>query len=452
MKKSDLTLNPLLINQYLPHNFLAEKIVLSSLLNSSEALDLTLNHLTIETFYFKNHQEIYKAIIDMSKKNISIDILTLTTFLKDNGVLDKIGGLKVLSEFLNQLPNIQYLKEYIKLIQDKFLRRTLIQLGYRIINSCYITSIPLENILNDLETEVLNITTRNQTQNFLSSTQLFTNILFELKQKSIQPILPGLSSGFYDLDSITQGFQKSDLIIIAGRPSIGKTAFCLNITINIIKKYNLPILFFSLEMSKEQLIYRLLSSESGISNLRLRSGNISKEDWLTLNNIITTFSSLPLFIDDSANLSTTNIRKKVKKIIFEQAQIGLIVIDYLQLMQNSTHSITNRTQELGLITRSLKILAREFKIPIITLSQLSRNVENRINKRPILADLRESGSIEQDADLVLMLYRDNYYNFVPTEFQTAELIIAKHRNGPTGTIKLQFQEKLAKFIEINSSN
>nr|YP_009028884.1 replication helicase subunit [Coscinodiscus radiatus]AGH28428.1 replication helicase subunit [Coscinodiscus radiatus] len=452
MKKSDLTINPLLINQYLPHNFLAEKIVLSSLLNSSEALDLTLNHLTIETFYFKNHQEIYKAIINMSKKNISIDILTLTTFLKDNGILEKIGGLKVLSEFLNQLPNIQYLKEYIKLIQDKFLRRTLIQLGYKIINSCYITTIPLENILNDLETEVLNLTIGNQTKNFFSSTQLFTNILFELKQKSLQPILPGLSSGFYDLDSITQGFQKSDLIIIAGRPSIGKTAFCLNITINIIKKYNLPILFFSLEMSKEQLIYRLLSSESGISNLRLRSGNILKQDWLTLNNIITSFSSLPLFIDDTANLSVTNIRKKIKKIIFEQAQIGLIVIDYLQLMQNSTHSIENRVQELGLITRSLKIIAREFKIPIITLSQLSRNVENRINKRPILADLRESGSIEQDADLVLMLYRDNYYNFVSTEFQTAELIIAKHRNGPTGTIKLKFQEKLTKFLDMDNSN
>jgi replicative DNA helicase len=452
MKKSDLTINPLLINQYLPHNFLAEKIVLSSLLNSSEALDLTLNHLTIETFYFKNHQEIYKSIIDMSKKNISIDILTLTTFLKDNGVLDKIGGLKVLSEFLNQLPNIQYLKEYIKLIQDKFLRRTLIQLGYKIINSCYITTIPLENILNDLETEVLNLTIGNQTQNFSSSTQLFTKILFELKQKSLRPILPGLSSGFYDLDSITQGFQKSDLIIIAGRPSIGKTAFCLNITINIIKKYNLPILFFSLEMSKEQLIYRLLSSESGISNLRLRSGNILKQDWLTLNNIITNLSSLPLFIDDTANLSVTKIRKKIKKIIFEQAQIGLIVIDYLQLMQNSTYSIENRVQELGLITRSLKIIAREFKIPIITLSQLSRNVENRINKRPILADLRESGSIEQDADLVLMLYRDNYYNFVSTEFQTAELIIAKHRNGPTGTVKLKFQEKLTKFLEMDSSN
>ena len=446
MKRPNLT-----INKYLPHNFLAEKIILSSLLNSSEALNLTLNHLTIETFYFKNHQEIYKAIVNMSKKNISIDIITLTTFLKDNGILEEIGGLKVLSEFLNQVPNIQYLKEYIKLIQDKFLRRTLIKLGYRIVNSCYITNLPLENILYDLETEVLNLTIGNQAQNLFSSTQLFTNILVELKQKSLQPVLPGLSSGFYDLDAITQGFQKSDLIIIAGRPSIGKTAFCLNITINIIKKYNTPILFFSLEMSKEQLIYRLLSSESGISNLRLRSGNILKNDWLILNKIITTFSSLPLFIDDTANLSIMDIRKKIKKIIFEQMQLGLIVIDYLQLMQNSKSQIGNRVQELSLITRSLKVIAREFNIPIVTLSQLSRNVETRINKRPILADLRESGSIEQDADLVLMLYRDNYYNLNQnnkTESQNAELIIAKHRNGPTGTIKLEFEEKSTKFSDI----
>ena len=448
MQVFDKSLNKLIINEYLPHNFLAEKIILSTLLNSSEALELTLNHLSIESFYFKNHQEIYKTIINMSKKNIPIDIITLTTFLKDNGILDKIGGLKILSEFLNQLPNIQYLREYIKLMQDKFLRRVLIQLGYKIINSCYITSIPLENILNDLETEILNLTLGTQTQNLFSSTELFTNILIELKQKSLNPILPGLSSGFYDLDSITQGFQKSDLIIIAGRPSIGKTAFCLSMTINIIKKYNIPILFFSLEMSKEELIYRILSSESGISNLRLRSGNILKKEWLILNKIITDFSSLPLFIDDTANLSITSIRNKIKKIIFEQTQIGLIIIDYLQLMQNSQSQMGNRVQELALITRSLKVLAREFKIPIIILSQLNRNVENRINKRPILADLRESGSIEQDADLVLMLYRDNYYNLQSTERQIAEVIITKHRNGPTGTIKLSFEEKSTKFFEV----
>jgi len=403
-----------------------------------------LNNLATETFYFKNHQEIYKAIIVMHKKKIPIDLITLTTFLKDNGILDEIGGVKVLSELINQIPNLLYLKDYIRLIQDKFLRRSLIHLGYKAINSSYITNIPLEYLLNDLETEVLNLTSRIQSQNLLSSADLFTKVLINLKQKCLQPLLPGLSSGFYDLDSIIQGFQNSDLIIIAGRPSMGKTAFCLKIAVNIVKNYRLPILFFSLEMSKEQLIYRLLASEAEVNNLRLRSGNISKNDWVILNKIIRKLSSLPFFIDDTPNLSISDIRQKMKKIIFEQTQVGLIVIDYLQLMQNSKFQMDNRVQELSKITRSLKLIAREFNVPIIALSQLSRNVESRINKRPILSDLRESGSIEQDADLVLMLYRDSYYNSTNLESNVAELIIAKHRNGPIGTIKPNSNTKLPK--------
>ena len=266
----------------------------------------------------------------------------------------------------------------------------------------------------------------------------------------MQPILPGLSSGFYDLDSIIQGFQNSDLIIIAGRPSMGKTALCLKVAVNIIKIYKLPILFFSLEMSKEQLIYRLLASEAEINHLRLRSGDISKEDWLILNKIIRKLSALPFFIDDTPNLSISDIRQKIKKIIFEQTQVGLIIIDYLQLMQNPNIQMDNRVQELSNITRSLKLMAREFNVPIIALSQLSRTVESRINKRPILSDLRESGSIEQDADLVLMLYRDSYYNSNNLDSKSAEVIIAKHRNGPIGTIKLEFEAQYTKFSEYNS--
>ena len=438
------------INTYLPHNFLAEKIVLSSLLNSKEALNLSLNNLATETFYFKNHQEIYRTITLMHKKKIPVDIITLTTFLKDNGLLNEIGGVKVLSELINQIPNLLYLKDYIRLIQDKFLRRSLIHLGYKAINSSYITNIPLEYLLNDFETEVLNLTSRIQSQNLLSSADLFTKILLNLKQKCLQPILPGLSSGFYDLDSIIQGFQNSDLIIIAGRPSMGKTALCLKVAVNIIKIYKLPILFFSLEMSKEQLIYRLLASEAEVNHLRLRSGDISKEDWLILNKIIRKLSALPFFIDDTPNLSISDIRQKIKKIIFEQTEVGLVIIDYLQLMQNSNSQTDNRVQEISNITRSLKLMAREFNVPIIALSQLSRTVESRINKRPILSDLRESGSIEQDADLVLMLYRDSYYNSNNLESKSAEVIVAKHRNGPIGTIKLEFDAQYTKFSEYTS--
>lgn len=448
------SINRLKIKKYLPHNFLAEKIILSSLLLNSEAVEFILRYVTVETFYFKNHQEIYKAIIFLYSKKSPIDIITLTSFLQDHGLLEKIGGLTILTELVNQIPNLIYLEEYIKLLQDKFLRRTLIRLGYKIINSSYITNVPLENLLNELEIQLFNLTNERENSTISSSAELLSKVFLELKQKSIKSTFPGLESGFKDLDLITQGFQKSDLIIVAGRPAMGKTAFCLNITSYVIKHYQLPVIFFSLEMSKEQLIYRLLANETEISNINLRAGNITKEDWIKLSIAIKKLSSLPIFLDDTPNISIQNIRSKIKKILFEQTKIGLIVIDYLQLMQLSKFKGENRVQELSQITRMLKTIAREFTIPVVALSQLSRNVENRINKRPLLSDLRESGSIEQDADLVLMLYRDNYYynkknnsDTKSKKFDIAELIIAKHRNGPIGTIYLNFNARYTKFFD-----
>lgn len=450
MSNSHENTGHLTIEKYLPHNYVAEKIILSSLLISSEALEVVFRNVKVETFYFQNHQELYQIIIEMYTNQIPIDIITLNTFLQDNGKLEKIGGIKVLIDLINHVPNLIYLEQYINLVHDKFLRRSIIKLGYEIINSAYVTNIPLETILNDLEFQVFNLTNEIKTQKISSSAELLSNIFLDLKQKSINPTLSGISSGFYDLDSFTQGFQKSDLIVIAGRPSMGKTALALNISLNIIKNLNLPVLFFSLEMSKEQLTYRLLIHETNINGSRLKTGNLYKDDWANLNTIIQKLSILPLFIDDTSNPSIQDIKSKIKKIIFEQTQIGLIVIDYLQLMQNSKFSISNRTQELSQITRSLKNVAREFKVPIIALSQLSRNVESRTNKRPILSDLRESGSIEQDADLVLMLYRDSYYNSNNLDSKSAEVIIAKHRNGPIGTIKLEFEAQYTKFSEYNS--
>ena len=441
----------ILINKYLPHNFLAEKIILSCLLINSEAIERTMRTLPIEAFYFQNHQELYKAIIFMSKNKIPIDILTLITFLQDNGLLEKVGGIKVLIELISQIPNLVYLEEYLQLVKDKFLRRALIKLGYEAVNSGYITNIPLENILNDFENKFLNLTNETKTQKLFSSAELLNDIFFELKEKSLNPKLFGLPSGFYDLDSLTQGFQNSDLIIIAGRPSIGKTAFGLNIAINIIKNTKLPVLFFSLEMSKEQIMYRLLSMETNITQIQLRSGKLNQNDWLKLNKIFKILSKLPFFINDTSSVSIQDLRSKIKTVIFEQNQIGVIIIDYLQLIQNSNVNIENRVQELSKITRSLKAIAREFDVPIIALSQLSRNVENRVDKKPILSDLRESGSIEQDADLVLMLYKNQYTDlnqFDENSFQSVELIIAKHRNGPIGSVKLQFDEKRTKFMNV----
>ena len=448
MENFDRTTGLLTVDKYLPHNFLAEKIILSSLLINLDAIEVVLRSVKIETFYFKNHQELYRTILEMYKKKIPIDIITLNSFLQDKGMLEKIGGTKVLIELINYMPNLLYLEEYISLINDKFLRRSLIKVGYKIINSAYVTNLPLENILNSLELEIFNLTNEVKTQKIYTNAELLSNVFSELKQKSLNPSLAGLISGFYELDSFTQGFQKSDLIIIAGRPSMGKTALALNIGSNIIKNLSLPVLFFSLEMSKEQLIYRLITTETSISNMRLKTGNLYKEDWLKLNEIIKNFSSLPFFIDDTPDPTIQDIRMKIKKVIFEQNQIGLIIIDYLQLMQNSKFKAENRSQELSQITRSLKNLAREFQVPIIALSQLSRSVENRTNKKPILSDLRESGSIEQDADVVLMLYRENYYSSNAfNNNNDVQLIIAKQRNGPTGTVNLQFDPKLMRFSD-----
>jgi len=436
-------------NTPLPHNFMAEKIILSCLLINYEAIEITIKTVRVETFYFINHQEIYKAILELYRKKLPINVFSVNDFLKETGCLNKIGGTKVLLELLNQIPNLVYLEEYIQLIQDKYLRRSLINLGYEAINSAYITNIPLEKILNDFEKKSFQLTNELIEEKKLTTAELFSNIFLELKEKALKPELPGLASGFCDLDSLTQGFQKSDLIILAGRPSMGKTAFVLNIAENVLKKYKIPILFFSLEMSKEQLIYRLLSNETGISQTRLKIGNLYKEDWHELRKSIQNYSRLPFFIDDKANLTTQDIRSKLKQILFEQNKVGLIIIDYLQLLINSKLKTENRVQELSQITRSLKNLAKEFQIPIITLSQLSRNVENRINKRPVLSDLRESGSIEQDADLVLMLYRENYYNSISEKNEKitpAELIIAKHRNGPLGMVELSFQNDPTKFL------
>ena len=444
MKESDF-------KNYLPHNFLAEKMVLSCMLINSDAIEIIIKNLTMDAFYFKNHQELFKAILFMYQKKQSIDIITVTTFLQENGLINKIGGIKVLIEIINQIPNLIYLDEYIKLIKDKFLRRSLIKLGYKVINSSYITNLPLEKILNEFEQQLFSLTNEFKPVKLVSSADLTYSIFLELKQRVTKPSLPGLMTGFYSLDSFTQGFQNSDLIIIAGRPSIGKTAFSLTLSLNIIKYSKLPVVIFSLEMSKEQIMYRLLSMETNISQLSLKSGKLYKTDWIKLNKIIKILSNLPLFVDDSSNLSVQEIRSKIKTIVLQYKKMGLVIIDYLQLMQGPILKNGTRAQELSQITQSLKTIAREFNLPIIALSQLSRNVENRNDKKPILSDLRESGSIEQDADLVLMLYQNDRSEFnrnSMSSIRLIDLVIAKQRNGPTGNLQLKFDKKRTKYFNI----
>jgi replicative DNA helicase len=445
MEISNSYTNRFFPKDYLPHNFLAEKIILSSLLLDSDVIESVCRILKVEAFYFKNHQEIYNTIIFMYEKEHIIDIFTLTSFIQDNGLLQKIGGLQVILELGQQIPTLIYLEEYIRLINDKFLRRSLIKLGYEIINSAYLTNQSSEKILQDFEMKLFSIIDQTSEQEVYTSTQLLNNIFCDLKKKFLTPTLPGLSSGFSDLDNLTQGFQRSDLIIIAGRPSMGKTALSLNITLNIVKQSRLPVLFFTLEMSKEQIMYRLLAIESNISQTKLKNGKFFQNDWLKLNKIIKILSKLPIFINDSSNLSIQEIHSIVKKVYFEHKEIGIIIIDYLQLIQTTNTITTNRAQELSQITKMLKSLAREFNIPVIALSQLSRNIEARTDQRPILSDLRESGSIEQDADLVLMLFRNKSIILNESTSKLTDLIISKQRNGPTGAVQLSFDEQQTSF-------
>jgi replicative DNA helicase len=457
MNNFDKNKNKILMEDSLPHNFLAEKMILSCILSNSETIQLIRQNLVIDAFYFKNHQEFYKALIKMNDTKIDIDIVTVTAFLQDNGLLHKVGGIKVLLDLGTQVPTFYYLNEYLRIVKEKYLKRCLIRFGYKIIDSGYITNQPLETTLIKIEKELFDLTNEIRVKKTVNTAEVLNDLFSELKEKFLNPQLPGLASGFTELDNLTQGFQKSDLIIIAGRPSMGKTALSLNIALNCIKISRLPVLFCSLEMSKEQILYRLLSSETGINQMKLRSGKLTQNDWIKVNKMMRIIAKLPFFIDDTSNLSIQEIRSKIKTIVLEQTQLGLVVIDYLQLMQSLDFKQGNRVQELSQITRYLKGLAREFNVPIIALSQLSRNVDNRVDKRPILSDLRESGSIEQDADVVLMLYRSKstyhtgyQYSNQSNSSLLTELILAKQRNGPIGTVTLNFNESQIKFFELEN--
>ena len=434
----------------LSYNFLAEKIVLKLIILNPEVIEFTFKILPIEAFYFKNHQEIYKTLLFMYKNNINIDILSLTIFLQENNFITKAGGIQILLELISSPPNLIYFEDYISLVRDKFLRRSVIKIGYKIVNTGYITNMPLEQILDNFKTELDNLTNTLYSKKTSTSIEILTQIFYKLKKNSINPSLPGLTSGFINLDVLTQGFQKSDLIIIAGRPSVGKTALTLNIGFNILKLTKLPVLFFSLEMSKEQIMYRVLASESNLDQNQLKNGDLSENDWSKITKTFKLISKLPFFLDDNSNLSIQEIKSKIKTLHFQQTNIGIIIIDYLQLIKDLELKSMNRVQELTKITRDLKSLAREFNIPIIVLSQLNRNVDTRIDKKPLLSDLRESGSIEQDADLIIMLTHSEINNINQLQNSNLiKLIIAKQRNGPTGTVNLLFKQNQTKFVELN---
>jgi replicative DNA helicase len=427
-----------------PQNIDAEEAILGGILLDPEAMSRVLEILRPEAFYISAHQEIYRAAIALQAQGRPTDLMSLTSWLHDHGLLEKVGGQARLAELVDRTISAVNIDQYAQLVMEKYLRRKLIQVGNEVAQLGYETNTPLEKVLDQSEQKIFNVTQARPQQSLAATADILTTTFSDIESRSLGLVLPGISCGFYDLDAMTQGFQRSDLIIAAGRPSMGKTSFVLNIARNIAAFHKLPIAVFSLEMSKEQLVYRLLSSEAQVESGRLRSGRISQNEWEPLGHAISVLSQLPIFIDDTPNISVAEMRSKSRRLQAEQAgALGLILVDYLQLMEGSGSD--NRVQELSKVTRSLKGLARELQVPIIALSQLSRGVESRTNKRPMMSDLRESGSIEQDADLVMMLYRDEYYNPDTPDRGIAEVIITKHRNGPVGTVKLLFEPQFTRF-------
>ncbi len=433
-----------------PQNIEAEEAILGGILLDPEAISRVSDRLSPEAFYISAHKEIYQAALRLHSQGKPTDLLSLTAWLADHNLLDKVGGKIKLAQLVDRTVSAVNIDALAALVMDKYLRRQLIKSGNEIVHLGYETDKELATVLDRAEQKVFSITQERPQQGLVSLSETLIYTFQDIESHHQGIALPGLACNFYDLDGMTGGFQRSDLIIVAGRPAMGKTSFCLNLAYNIAALHKLPVAIFSLEMSKEQLVQRLLSSEAGIESQRLRTGRISQNEWEPLSRAIGELSELPIFIDDTPNITVTEMRSQARRLQAEQKkEMGLILIDYLQLMEGSGD---NRVQELSKITRSLKGLARELNVPIIALSQLSRSVEARTNKRPMMSDLRESGSIEQDADIVIMLYRDSYYNPDSPDRNIAEVIITKHRNGPTGTVKLLFDPNLTKFVNLAKSH
>ena len=451
--------NVLNLTAQLPHSFTLEKTLLTCILvncdTSFQTLEIIMEHLPIDAFYFKNHQKLYETFINMYQEDLSIDFLTTTDYIQCNGLINEVGGLQVISELLKEIPTLVYLMDYIRLVKQKYIRRCIIKIGLKTVDNGFIMNFSVSEQLLGIDAEIRKLMTDLQLKKKdFSSAELLRFIIDDLWEKVKQPgQLSGIPSGFVGLDSYTDGFQKSELIIIAGRPSVGKTSFGLNICLNVLKKTRLPVLFFSLEMSAQQLMYRLLSMETRLDQMKFKTGLLNKEDWKKIDLVMRILGKIPVHLHDTPNLSSADVRKVLKNFSNTYPQIGLVVIDYLQLMQEPSSKNINRSQEISLITRELKNIAREFTVPIIALSQLSRTIDGRIDPKPMLSDLRDSGSIEQDADLVLMLYKNkqkSVTNLTPGS-AIIDVSIAKQRNGPIGDTQLLFNQYLTKFEDYDKN-
>jgi replicative DNA helicase len=432
-----------------PQNIDAEKSLLGAVLIDEETLADITEHVTLKDFYDKRHSVIYDAMMRLYEKRKPVDLLTLTDELKRKKELEGVGGSAYLTELTNYVPTSAHAETYAEIVAQKAVRRRLIKASAEISEMGFNEDSSTQELLEQAEAELFSVSDQSLKQDLVSIESILTESfdrMEELHRNKGQ--LRGVRTGYRDLDNMTAGLQRSDLIILAARPAMGKTTLVTNLAYNVATIAKQPVLFFSLEMSKEQLVDRMLADASGVDAWNIRTGNLSDDDFSKLSDAMGEMAEAPIYIDDTPGVSVLEMRTKARRAAHEQP-LGLIIVDYLQLMQGSGRSDGNRVQEVSEISRGLKLLARELNVPVIALSQLSRSVESRSPQIPQLADLRESGSIEQDADIVMFIYREAYYNPDTDRENITDLIIAKHRNGPTGKIELYFHPERLRFMSLD---
>ena len=432
-----------------PQNLEAEQSVLGALMIEREAITKVSEFLKPADFYREAHRLVYDAILQLNARNDAVDMITITEALRKDNKLEAAGGISYIASLANSVPTAANIVYHGRIVEEKALLRNLINSATEIAGMGYQATEEVEMILDKAEKMILEVSNRKVGQEFSPISRIVLDAFTKIEQLyASKGGLTGLSTGFKDLDKLTAGWQPSDLILIAARPSMGKTAFVLNIAQSAAIRDKQPVAIFSLEMSKEQLVQRMLCAEAMIDASRLRIGQLEDKDWTSLIRAADRLSGAPIYIDDTAGINIVELRSKARRLQLEHG-LKLIIIDYLQLMQgNSGGKSENRQQEISEISRSLKSLARELGVPVIALSQLSRSVESRTVKKPMLSDLRESGSLEQDADIVAFLYRDDYYNPDTERKNITEIIVAKHRNGPVDTVELFFHKQFTKFSDL----
>ncbi len=434
------------IDKLPPQNLEAEQSVLGAILLDNEALLKALEIITPDDFYRDSHKKIFNAMVELFEKNEPIDLITLTDHLRMKDQLESIGGMSYLTSLVNFIPTAANVRHHARIVREKSLMRGLIHTATEIVSMVYEENLPADDLVDMAEKNIFAISDKRVKTSFSKLKDVIKDS-FEMIESLYdrKEAITGVPSGFHDLDELTTGFQQGDLIIVGGRPSMGKTALALNIAQHVGVELGEPVAIFSLEMSKRQLALRMLCSEAMVDSNRVRKGFIRKEDWHKLTSAAGKLAEAPIFIDDSSNISVLEMRAKARRLKMEHG-LSLVIVDYLQLMKGKGN-FERREQEISEISRALKGLAKELEVPVIALSQLNRGVEQRHDKRPTLADLRESGAIEQDADVILFLYRDEVYNKNNNHNRgKAEIIIAKQRNGPTATVNLTYLSHCTRFV------